>query len=123
MSTQSGAPAFTRETKNPYTGKDEWLIRPVIPFEYLDMRGRHWLVCWRGRNERWGAFPFPDAAKAYGLPAGKLYAAADNARLLIEGIEERLESHRARDARDRWPWWAWLVAAYALDKVTKKGSR
>jgi len=85
---------FTKATSNP----SETFVAPVVPGIYEDMRGNRWLVMWKPtgilKGGHWVARPAKDAAAAYGLSPDKIYSAASDAEMLIDGIEERLEIAR-----------------------------
>jgi hypothetical protein len=117
---------FTETTHiNPTESDWEWT--------YEDMRGRHWLVKQRkGPPPMFVAFPEADAAAAYQLKRDVMFSAATHADMLIDGIEERLESARAAGvtpgehfyqvpASSKFPWL--LVVIGALLLTDKRGSR
>jgi hypothetical protein len=129
-----GAPEFTKSTPNPtssedYAGKDEALRRSVTLYSYTDMRGNYWMVNWTGKA--WAATPTAATVAAYkgfvddkGDPivaSKRMFSAASDAGMLIDGIEERIELARMNAAKSSGiPWWLWLLVGYA---VLKKGNR
>jgi hypothetical protein len=125
-------PEITKATKNPLQTKDEWIIRPVIPYQYTDMRGHVWLVRWHGQGWTANAPAGSPAQKAYELPADDgrggpyLFAGATDARGLIDLIEEKIELARqsgqspgdfygARPSSG-FPWWLILIGLWALGR-------
>jgi hypothetical protein len=110
-------------------------INPTEDREYIyeDMRGRHWLVKQRkGPPPMFVAFPEADAAAAYELKRDVMFSAATHADMLIDGIEERLESARAAGVtagehfyqvppKGGFPWWLVIVGALLL--TDKRGRR
>jgi hypothetical protein len=131
MADPDALPTFTKSTPNPrsgadYSGKDEPITRPVLPYEYTDMRGNHWLVQWTG--SAWTSTPTAqtvEAYKAYTMDDGSplvrkgMFNAATTAPDLIDGIEERIEAARARGLSKPFPWWL-VIAALAALHMSKK---
>lgn len=111
-------PPFTKQTPTPRTRGAAPLDQAIVQYTYTDMRGNVWTVMFGG--ESWRAYPSPASAEAYGLTHGRMFAAGSDASMLVDGIEERLESLRAegnlRPKKRKAPWWLYVAAGYVAMK-------
>jgi hypothetical protein len=127
------AKPFTKTTAFPPDAK-QWFI-------YEDMRGKHWAVKPKpgvgldslSNPPIWQAWPMPDAVAAYDWPLARMFNAATDAEMLIDGIEERIEDARqagetpgqhfgAIAKPSSFPWWLVLLgaAAYYHSKTKRR---
>lgn len=118
--------AFTKQTA--FAGNTD-----VPAYAYTDMRGHAWSVKETQPGKAWSAYPSAEAATAYNLVPGRMFAAASDAEGMVDVIEERLEAARAAGKSPGdffgtappgggFPWWlvALGVAAYLHDKKRRR---
>ena len=121
---------FTKQTPTPSTrGTSSADIANVV-YTYTDMRGNAWSVAWAGGS--WRAYPAESAQQAYGGSPGignkRMFAAASDAGMLIDGIEERIEALRADGKLKPKPkpsggGWGWLVIVGLVALAASDGGR